>query len=108
VIRSLDGDEDAFVEVVRRHEATVGTYLARRGGRELAQDLLSEVWVAALASRAKYDRSFPDAGPPVVSNCGQVLSPDGHLAVRWVLWPSVLGGCGGVRAGAAAWISPGH
>src|SRR2546423_1866836 len=27
IVRSLDGDEDAFVEVVRRHEAAVGAYL---------------------------------------------------------------------------------
>jgi RNA polymerase sigma factor (sigma-70 family) len=63
IARSLDGDEDAFVEVVRRHETAVGAYLARRAGRELAEDLLGEVWVAALRSRKTYDRSFPDAGP---------------------------------------------
>lgn len=63
IVRSLDGDEDAFVEVIRRHEAAVGAYLARRVGRELAEDLLGEVWVAALTSRASYDRSFRDAGP---------------------------------------------
>jgi RNA polymerase sigma factor (sigma-70 family) len=63
IARSLDGDEDAFVEVVRRHEVAVGAYLTRRVGRELAEDLLGEVWVAALGSRATYDRSFPDAGP---------------------------------------------
>lgn len=63
IARSLDGDEDAFVEVVRRHEAAVGAYLARRVGRELAEDLLGEVWVAALTSRATYDAAFPDAGP---------------------------------------------
>jgi len=63
IARSLGGDEDAFVEVVRRHEAAVGAYLARRAGREVAEDLLGEVWVAALTSRAAYDRSFPDARP---------------------------------------------
>jgi RNA polymerase sigma factor (sigma-70 family) len=49
--------------VVRRHEAAVGAYLARRVGREPAEDLLGEVWLAALGSRATYDRSFPDARP---------------------------------------------
>jgi RNA polymerase sigma factor (sigma-70 family) len=63
IARSLDGDEDAFVDVVRRHEAAVGAYLARRAGRDLAEDLLGEVWVAALRSRKTYDRSFPNAGP---------------------------------------------
>ena len=63
IARSLDGDNDAFVTVVRRHEAAVGGYLARRVGREMAEDLLGEVWVTALAARAKYDRSFSDARP---------------------------------------------
>ena len=63
IARSLGGDENAFVEVIRRHEAAVGAYLARRAGRDLAEDLLGEVWLAALTSRASYDRSFPDAGP---------------------------------------------
>ena len=63
IARSLDGDDDAFVEVIRRHETAVGAYLARRAGREVAEDLLGEVWVAALGSRASYDRSFRDAGP---------------------------------------------
>ena len=63
IVRSLGGDEDAFVEVVRRHEAAVGAYLARRVGRQLAEDLLGEVWVAAFGSRSNYDRSFPDARP---------------------------------------------
>src|SRR3954451_10208261 len=63
IARSLDGDDDAFVEVVRRHEVAVGAYLARRVGRDVAEDLLGDVWVAALGSRATYDRSFRDAGP---------------------------------------------
>ncbi|HEX3752813.1 MAG TPA: hypothetical protein VHW06_19755 [Streptosporangiaceae bacterium] len=43
ITRSLGGDQDAFVEVVRRHEAAVGAYLARRAGRDLAEDLLADV-----------------------------------------------------------------
>jgi RNA polymerase sigma-70 factor (ECF subfamily) len=63
IARSLDGDVDAFMAVVRRHEAAVGAYLARRVGRDAAEDLLGEVWAAALASRPTYDRSFPNARP---------------------------------------------
>src|ERR1700761_8062411 len=62
IARSLDGDEDAFVEVVRRHEAAVGAYLARRVGRELAEDLLGEVWGGAPASRGPW-RSRPAEEP---------------------------------------------
>jgi RNA polymerase sigma factor (sigma-70 family) len=61
--RSLTGDQEAFVQVVRRHEAAVGAYLARRAGRQAAEDLLGEVWVAAFGSRATYDRSFRVARP---------------------------------------------
>lgn len=61
--RSLAGDGDAFMEVVSRHEAAVGAYLARRAGREAAEDLLGEVWVAAFESRRSYDRSFAEARP---------------------------------------------
>jgi RNA polymerase sigma factor (sigma-70 family) len=61
--RSLDGDVDAFVEVVERHEAAVGSYLVRRVGRDAAEDLLGEVWVAAFESRRSYDQSYDDARP---------------------------------------------
>lgn len=60
---SLAGDADAFVEVVRRHAPAVSAYLVRRVGRGSAEDLLGDVWVAAFASRASYDRSFFDARP---------------------------------------------
>ena len=42
IAQSLAGDADAFVEMIRRHEAAVGAYLARRAGRDLAEDLLGE------------------------------------------------------------------
>jgi RNA polymerase sigma factor (sigma-70 family) len=60
---SLAGDGDAFVEVVRRHAAAVSAYLVRRIGRGAAEDLLADVWVAALVSRVSYDRSFEEARP---------------------------------------------
>ena len=62
IARSVAGDGEAFVEVIRRHEAAVGAYLARRAGREAAEDLLGDVWVAAFESRRTYDRSFAGRG----------------------------------------------
>jgi RNA polymerase sigma-70 factor (ECF subfamily) len=61
--RSLSGDGEAFMEVILRHEAAVGSYLARRAGREAAEDLLGEVWVAAFESRRSYDQSYDNARP---------------------------------------------
>jgi len=60
---SLAGDDDAFVELVRRHAPAVSAYLVRRAGRGHAEDLLGEVWVAAFVSRASYDQTFPEARP---------------------------------------------
>jgi RNA polymerase sigma factor (sigma-70 family) len=60
---SLSGDGEAFVEMVGRHEAAVWAYLVRRAGRQVAEDLLGEVWTAAFASRRRYDRSYPGARP---------------------------------------------
>lgn len=63
--RSLNGDVDAFTEVVGRHEAAVGSYLARRAGRDAAEDLLGGVWVASFQSRGSYDLSADDGNSQV-------------------------------------------
>jgi RNA polymerase sigma factor (sigma-70 family) len=61
--RSARGRPDAFVEVVRRHELAVHAFLARRAGRQAADDLLGEVWVRAFGGRAGFDPAYPDARP---------------------------------------------
>jgi RNA polymerase sigma factor (sigma-70 family) len=61
--RSLAGDAEAFMEVIGRHEVAIGGYLERRVGREAAQDLLGDVWVAAFEYRRTYDQSFAAARP---------------------------------------------
>lgn len=61
--RSVRGRPDAFVEVVRRHETAIHAYLARRTGRQAADDLLAEVWLRAFAARSGYDTTYGDARP---------------------------------------------
>ncbi len=61
--RSVRGRPDAFVEVVRRHEAAVYAFLARRAGHQVAADLLGEVWVRAVAGRGGYDPAHSGARP---------------------------------------------
>jgi RNA polymerase sigma factor (sigma-70 family) len=100
--RSVAGDGEAFVEVVHRHEAAVAAYLARRAGREVAKDLLGEVWLAAFGSRRSYDRSFADARPWLFGVAHNTLRrhwralpaehplPDvSDLEVGWDPWPAV-------------------
>jgi len=100
--RSLSGDAEAFMEVVGRHEVAIGGYLERRVGREAAEDLLGDVWVAAFAYRATYDQSFPEARPWLYtmalnrlrqywrSRSPVDLVPDlTGLADGWDPWPTV-------------------
>ena len=61
--RSAHGRPDAFVEVAARHEVAVHGYLARRAGRQAADDLLAEVWLRAFAARGGYDTGYADARP---------------------------------------------
>ena len=61
--RSARGRPDAFVEVVQRHEVAVHGYLARRAGRQIADDLLGEVWVRAFSARDRYELARHDARP---------------------------------------------
>jgi RNA polymerase sigma factor (sigma-70 family) len=100
--RSLAGDGDAFMEVICRHEVAIGAYLERRVGREAAEDLLGDVWVAAFESRGKYDRSFAGARPWLYgvalnrlrhywrSRPAEDLVPDvTGLVSEWDPWPAV-------------------
>ncbi len=64
--RSARGRPDAFVEVVRRHEVAVHAFLARRAGRQAADDLLGEVWVRAFGGRAGFDPAHSDAAAVAV------------------------------------------
>lgn len=86
---SLAGDDDAFVEVVRRHAAPVSAYLVRRVGRGPAEDLLGDVWVAAFAARTSYDRSFADARPWLFGIARNTMRAHWRSATREELVPEV-------------------
>jgi RNA polymerase sigma factor (sigma-70 family) len=69
----LRGDSDAivlslheparFAAVFDRHYEEISSYLTRRAGRALAEELASETFVRAFAARAGYDHAYPDARP---------------------------------------------
>jgi RNA polymerase sigma factor (sigma-70 family) len=54
---------EQFAVLYERHLRRIGTYLARRVGSALAEDLASEVFVRAFGARARYRRDFDTALP---------------------------------------------
>lgn len=55
--------EDVFVVAVREHSAAVHAYLARRAGRQTADDLMAEVWLRAVRSRHNLDPAWDSPRP---------------------------------------------
>jgi RNA polymerase sigma factor (sigma-70 family) len=109
--RSARGRPDAFVEVVRRHEVAVHAYLARRAGRQAADDLLGEVWVRAFGGRAGFDPAHSDARPWLYGIARNVLrahwrgAGSGRPADRAGLLGAGVAGAAG-RGGAVGVVDP--
>lgn len=56
-------DPRSFVPLVDRHHRVLFGYLARRVGRDLAEEIVSETFTRAFATRTRYDSRWPDARP---------------------------------------------
>ena len=56
-------EPEAFAELFDRHADAIHRYLARRLGRDVAEDLLAETFAVAFARRRRYDLQRPEALP---------------------------------------------
>lgn len=63
VIRRSCRDATHFAIVFDRHAPQIHRYLARRAGRQAADDLLAETFLVAFAKRREYDPRHRDARP---------------------------------------------
>lgn len=63
VIKASVLDPDMFAVIFDRHAPYVHRYLARRLGRQAADDLVAETFMAAFGKRKRYDFTRPDARP---------------------------------------------
>ena len=63
VIQSSWREPERFAVLFDRHAPHIHRYLARRAGREVADDLVAETFLAAFAKRDRYDLSRADARP---------------------------------------------
>ncbi len=107
---SVGGDRRAFAVLIGRHERDVHAFLARRAGRAAAEDLLADVWAAALGAQGRYDRSCLNARPWLFGIARNVLRAylrrcgSGPLPSPMVLdpWDEVDGRLDGAEAVKAA------
>lgn len=63
VIRRSRREPELFAIVFDRHAPVIHRYVHRRVGREAADDLVAETFLAAFGKRDRYDVSYPDARP---------------------------------------------
>jgi RNA polymerase sigma factor (sigma-70 family) len=54
---------ERFATIFDRHAAHIQRYLARRLGRQVADDLVAETFLVAFGKRSRYDRARSDARP---------------------------------------------
>ena len=63
IIESSWREPERFAVLFDRHAPHIHRYLARRAGREVADDLVAETFLAAFAKRDRYDLGRADARP---------------------------------------------
>ena len=63
VIEASRAEPDRFASLFDRHAPYIHRYLARRVGRQAADDLVAETFLVAFGKRARYDPLHPDARP---------------------------------------------
>jgi RNA polymerase sigma-70 factor (ECF subfamily) len=63
IVQASLRDPGQFAAIFDRHAPYVHRYLARRLGREAADDLVAETFLVAFGKRKRYDQSRTDARP---------------------------------------------
>jgi RNA polymerase sigma factor (sigma-70 family) len=63
VIESSWREPERFAVLFDRHAPHIHRYLARRAGRQVADDLVAETFLTAFAKRDRYDLGYSDARP---------------------------------------------
>jgi RNA polymerase sigma-70 factor (ECF subfamily) len=82
VIRASLRAPEQFAVIFDRHAPHIYRYLARRLGRQVADDLLSETFVAAFGNRGRYDTSRRDARPWLYGIASKVIGQRRRDEVR--------------------------
>lgn len=73
---------DHFAAVFDRHYGRIYAYVARRLGRDLAEDVASETFLVAFSRLAGYDPARPDAAPWLYGIASNLIARHGRAESR--------------------------
>jgi RNA polymerase sigma factor (sigma-70 family) len=73
---------DQFAAVFDRHYGRIYAYVARRLGRDLAEDVASETFLVAFSRLAGYDPARPDAAPWLYGIASNLIARHGRAESR--------------------------
>lgn len=73
IVRRSGQEATAFGELFERHACAVAGFAARRVGTEVAEDVLSEVFLIAFRRRASFDHSVDSARPWLLGIATRVI-----------------------------------
>jgi len=82
ITRSLTAPE-LFGELFDRHASAISRYIARRLGRDAAEDLVAETFLVAFRKRGRYDCGYADARPWLYGIATRLISRHRRDEVRF-------------------------
>jgi RNA polymerase sigma factor (sigma-70 family) len=88
--RSL-AEPERFTIVFDRHAPHIHRYLARRVGRQAAEDLVAETFLTAFAKRSRYDTNHHDARPWLYGIATNLLGQHRREEIRRYRLPELVG-----------------
>ncbi|SNT48882.1 RNA polymerase, sigma subunit, ECF family [Streptosporangium subroseum] len=83
LIRRSEHTPEAFADLFDRHAPALRRYVARRLGPSLADDIVSDAFLAAFRRRNRYDASHPDARPWLYGIAARLISRHRRVEVRF-------------------------
>ncbi|MBB5779084.1 RNA polymerase sigma factor [Nonomuraea jabiensis] len=83
LIRRSEHDPEAFADLFNRHAPALRRYVARRLGPSLADDIVSDAFLAAFRRRGRYDLSHSDARPWLYGIAARLVSRHRRVEVRF-------------------------
>ncbi|GAB3148487.1 RNA polymerase sigma factor [Microbispora hainanensis] len=83
LIRRSEREPEVFADLFDRHAPALRRYVARRLGPSLADDVVSDAFLAAFRRRHRYDPSQPDARPWLYGIAARLIKRHRRVELRF-------------------------